>query len=107
MYNPLLQVKGHQTTLQNILRAAGIRTPVRTAVYFANPNAEVQISGSRNVFTARDSQPLDQSVRRLLNGGGAGGHRGGDCRHPSVLFQINSAGCFGSPGVSGCFSCIK
>ena len=69
MYNPLLQVKGHQTTLQNILRAAGIRTPVRTAVYFANPNAEVQISGSRNVFTARDSQPLDQSVRRLLNGG--------------------------------------
>ena len=39
MYNPLLQAKGHQT------------------------------SGSRNVFTARDSQPLDQSVRRLLNGG--------------------------------------
>lgn len=42
---------------------------MRTAVYFANPNAEVQISGSRNVFTARDSQPLDQSVRCLLNGG--------------------------------------
>ena len=69
MYNPLLQVKGHQTTLQNILRAAGIRTPVHTAVYFANPNAEVHIDGAVNVFTVRDSQPLEQSVRRVVGTG--------------------------------------
>ena len=69
MYNPLLQVKGHQTTLQNILRAAGLSVPVRTAVYFANPNAEVSIDGAVNVFTVHDSQPLDQSMRRLLGNG--------------------------------------
>ena len=69
MYNPLLQVKGHQTTLQNILRAAGLSVPVRTAVYFANPNAEVRIDGAVNVFTVHDSQSLDQSMRRLLGNG--------------------------------------
>lgn len=69
MYNPLLQVKGHQTTLQNILRAAGLSVPVRTAVYFANPNAEVHIDGAVNVFTVHDSQSLDQSMRRLLGNG--------------------------------------
>ena len=69
MYNPLLQVKGHQTTLQNILRAAGLSVPVRTAVYFANPNAEVRIDGAVNVFTVHDSQSLDQSMRRLLRNG--------------------------------------
>ena len=69
MYNPLLQVKGHQTTLQNILRAAGLSVPVRTGVYFANPNAEVRIDGAVNVFTVHDSQSLDQSMRRLLGNG--------------------------------------
>ena len=70
MYNPLHQVKGHQTTLQNILQGAGIRTRVLTAVYFSNPNAEVRISGGQNVFTVRDSRPLDRSVQRLLEQNG-------------------------------------
>ena len=43
--------------------------PVRTAVYFANPNAEVRIDGAVNVFTVHDSQSLDQSMRRLLGNG--------------------------------------
>ena len=56
MYNPLLQVKGHQTTLQNILRAAGLSVPVH-------------IDGAVNVFTVHDSQSLDQFMRRLLGNG--------------------------------------
>lgn len=95
MYNPLLQVKGHQTTLQNILRAAGLSVPVRTAVYFANPNAEVRIDGAVNVFTVHDSQSLDQSMRRLLGNGGKGGHRSGDPGSKAVLFQLNKAGLSG------------
>ena len=70
MYNPLHQVKGHQTTLQNILQGAGIRARVLTAVYFSNPNAEVHISGGQNVFTVRDSRSLDRSVQRLLEQNG-------------------------------------
>lgn len=66
MYNPLFQVQGHKSTLEHILQDAGIHTPVQTAVYFSNKNAEVRISGASGILTVGDKRPLDVQVRALL-----------------------------------------
>ena len=68
LYNPLMQVAGHRTTLERILDDAGIRVPVHTMVYFANPNAEVRIA-SGEIATIHDREPLDRRVYRTLESG--------------------------------------
>ena len=68
LYNPLMQVAGHHTTLERILADAGLRVPVYTMVYFANPNAEVRVSDG-GIAAVHDREPLDRQVRRVLEGG--------------------------------------
>ena len=46
----------------------GIRVPVHTMVYFANPNAEVRIA-SGEIATIHDREPLDRRVCRTLESG--------------------------------------
>jgi hypothetical protein len=62
LYNPVHQVRTHVHRVSRLLKSHGLQSWVNAAVYFANPDAVVDLDGgSVRVFSARDD-----GARRLL-----------------------------------------
>ena len=60
MKNPLLQVERQAAILEQVLREAGCKCPVRPMVYFASKNARVSVRDSR-IFVGEDA--LRKAIR--------------------------------------------